>query len=402
MKKKNITILVIAIIALLSFIMFATYAYFANQANTNNIANVNAVTERNNMIFETFGGDMLLNVTASNMVQAKGGNTAAENNTTLTVNFTANTDYSMVCSYDIVYEWTSDDKYTDHTVGVTDDEFTIQGTLTTNSHVSSGTNSITNEIDLSEFTYTNNSVTVVRGAQIDGTGSTTSSAVWNLSSYFYNVNANQSSLAGKTYAGRFKVTNVSCVAGTVSGAIALSGPTLYWYGEDTLYAFPNTAESTFGSYGELKLEFENDSDWNDWVDYAYLGKDNSKNYACITYGGQELCLSQPYTQYGLEGHVVGQDFTDEEKESAKDAIAELLTVFDPDYSASGDCTDTYDGVVCYYGGGNMHISIASNGSISVVNDSDSDPDACFVFANGKSCCETNSGPCFNLYIYDTH
>ncbi len=150
MKNNNIILIVIAIITLLAVVIGATYAYFATgNLNITNVVNANTVTEQNNMVFDTLGGAMLLNVTASNMVEAKQGNVAAENNTTLTVNFTPNTDYSMVCTYDIIYEWTSSDKYLAHTSGVTDNEFVIQGTLASNAHVNEGTNNIKNETDLS-------------------------------------------------------------------------------------------------------------------------------------------------------------------------------------------------------------------------------------------------------------
>ena len=127
MKKNNIVLITIAIITLLSIIAFATYAYFSvGNLSTNNITNLTATSERNNMVFDTLGGGMLLNVTASNMSQANNNTIASQNSTTLTVNFQANTSYSMVCTYDIVYEWTSSDKYQAHTQGVTQNEFTIQ------------------------------------------------------------------------------------------------------------------------------------------------------------------------------------------------------------------------------------------------------------------------------------
>ena len=122
MKKNNITLLIITIVTLLSFVIFATFAYFANSAN---VANINAVSEQNNMVFDVTGGNMALNVTVANMVQSKAGLIAARNMTTLTVNFTPNTEYSMICTYDIVYEWTSAHKYTTHSIGVTENEFTI-------------------------------------------------------------------------------------------------------------------------------------------------------------------------------------------------------------------------------------------------------------------------------------
>ena len=125
MNKKNTILIVIVAVTLVTVIGIATYAYFATGIlNISNAANINTVTERNNMVFDTIGGGMSLNITAANMAESLSGNVAAENNTTLTVNFTANTEYSMVCTYDIIYEWTSSDKYTAHTSGVSSNEFT--------------------------------------------------------------------------------------------------------------------------------------------------------------------------------------------------------------------------------------------------------------------------------------
>ena len=217
MKKQNTILITIALLTLLTFVAFATYAFFnVGNLNTTNVANLNVISERNNMVFDVVGGTMSLNVTASNMSQAGAGNVASKNNTTLTVSFQANTSYSMVCSYDIIFEWTSNDKYQAHTSGVTDNEFIIGATLTSNSHVNEGNNIIGNGTDLSVAVGNQTSATVVEGAEIDSTGTSTSTATWTLTSKFYNVNANQNALSDKTYEGRFKVANVSCVAGTKS------------------------------------------------------------------------------------------------------------------------------------------------------------------------------------------
>ncbi len=312
MKRSNIVLLTITTITLLALVIGATYAYFATgNLNITNVVNANTVTERNNMVFDTLGGGMSLNITASNMVEARQGNVAAENNTTLTVNFTANTDYSMVCTYDIIYEWTSSDKYTAHTSGVSSNEFTIQGTLASNAHVSEGTNSIKNETDLSTLSYTNYSATVVSGAKIDGTGDTTNTAVWTLSSKFYNVDANQSALSGKTYAGKFMVANVSCVLGST-----FPGPTSYWFDRNTCKPGNPCAHPNYG--GTLQ------SNGLATGSNVYIGQDTSQYYVCATISGHEVCLSQPYTQYGLTGHTVDSDFTSAQQESAKQALYQVF------------------------------------------------------------------------------
>ena len=221
MKKRNTILVIIATITLFTFVAFATYAFFnVGNLNTTNVANLNVISERNNMVFDVVGGAMSLNVTASNMSQAGAGNVAAENNTTLTVSFQANTQESMVCSYDIIFEWTSSDKYQAHSSGVTDNEFTIQASLAANEHVNEGNNLISSDTDLADIVGNQNSATVVQRAKIDSTGTSTSTATWTMTSKFFNVDADQDALSGKNYTGRFKVANVSCVAGTAAVSLA--------------------------------------------------------------------------------------------------------------------------------------------------------------------------------------
>ncbi len=375
MKRSNIILMTIAIVTLLTIITFATYAYFSTgNMNVTNVANANTVTERNNMVFDTLGGGMILNITAANMVEAKQGNVAAENNTTLTVNFTANTDYSMVCTYNIIYEWTSTDKYTSHTSGVTGNEFTIQGTLASNAHVSEGTNNIKSETDLSSLTYTNYAATVVSGAQIDGIGSATSTAVWTLTSKFYNVNADQSTLSGKTYAGKFRVANVSCVAGTASP----SSLTSYWF-DTTTCTYSNPC--TFPNYGGTLQSSGSATGHN-----VYIGQDSSKYYACATIQGHEICLSQPYTQYGLSGHTTCNDgsclLTSAQQASAKQAVYQTFIDAGIPIDIDEDCSARADSVYCMIDNNHNCRIFATNGTISCYGPSS----FCEILSNGQSDC----------------
>ena len=376
--KKNNLFIIITIVLFLVIISIATYAYFATGIlNISNVANLNVVTERNNMVFDTIGGEISLNVTAANMAESISGNVAAENNTTLTVNFTANTDYSMVCTYDIIYEWTSSDKYMAHTSGVSSNEFTIQGTLASNAHVYQGTNSIKNEKDLSTFTYTSNSTTVVRGAQIDGIGNTTSTAVWTLTSKFYNVNADQSTLSGKTYAGRFKVANVSCIAGAASP----SGPTSYWFAESTFNDSTEQYEPlyTHPNYGGTLQSSGSATNHN-----VYIGQDSSKYYACGTYQGHEICLSQPYTQYGLSGHILNSNLTSEQKASAKQAIYQAFIDAGITVDIDNNCGTSEGSADCGVGGLDCEVTV--NGYVDCYDGSAGG--GCGVDASGRAYCES--------------
>ena len=212
MKKHNIVLVVISIVTLLFLVSFAAYSFFSvGNLNLTRAANINAISEQNNMVFDTIGGELSLSIDAGDMTEYLSGNVAAQNNTPLLVSFQSNVNFEMICTYDIVYEWLSTDKYQTHSQGVTEKEFTIQAALGTNSYATQGTNYIRNETDIADIIGSQTSATVVTGAQIRSTGNARNTAVWTLKTKFYNIDADQSTLSGKTYSGRFKVTNVSCV-----------------------------------------------------------------------------------------------------------------------------------------------------------------------------------------------
>ena len=174
MKKNNIVLLTIAIVTLLSLVLFATYAFLSvGNLNVTNVANFTARSEDNNMVFDTLGGAMSLNVTAASMQRANKGTVAAQNTTTLKVNFQSNSATKITCTYDIVYEWVSTDKYTTHSgTSTAVNEFVIKASLASNSHVTEGYNHIKNETDISDAVYNLSSPVVVASAQIDSTGTT--------------------------------------------------------------------------------------------------------------------------------------------------------------------------------------------------------------------------------------
>ena len=220
-RPKKLVILIITSMIFFTLIGLASYSFFSvSTLNVTNVVNLDTSLEQNNMVFDSVGGNISLNVTVDRMAEGDAGSLAAENSATLTVNFQANTTYSMVCSYDIIYEWTSSNKYQTHTSGVTENEFTIEAALTPNEHVTEGVNYIYPEQDLAVAVGSQTSNIVVSKAQIESTGNATSTAVWNMTVRFYNVSANQNSLSGKNYVGRFKVANVACLTGTSTKTLA--------------------------------------------------------------------------------------------------------------------------------------------------------------------------------------
>jgi hypothetical protein len=265
----------------------------------------------------------------------------------------------MACTYDIVYEWTSTDRYTTHSPGETDIEFGISVMLEPSAGVSSGTNYAEDGVDLSELVGNQNSATVVSGASIAGTGANTTTAEWLIGSWFYNSYSDQSALSGKTYSGRFKVANVSCVASP--------GPTSYWFDElHTLHTHPN--------YGGTLQSSGTATGHN-----VYIGQDSSKYYACATIQGHEICLSQPYTQYGLSGHTPNSNFTSVQQESAKQAIYQVFVDEGIEIDIDNDCSSYLSYANCRVGtiscgvfdGGDLQCFDTSDSVGCVVNSDDS-------------------------------
>ena len=358
--KKNVVLVVIAVFTLFTLIAFATYAYLSiSNLNVTNVANFVANSERNNMTFDTFGGNMSLNITASAMQKSHSGTVAASNTTTLVVNFTANSSDNIVCKYDIVYEWKSSTKYTTLTTGVTGNEFTIQASLGANDHANEGLNSIYDETNLSVAVGNVNSKVVVSEAKIESTGTTMNTATWTLSSKFYNAAVDQSALANKNYEGRFKVANVSCTPGNI-------GPTQYWYA---------TGSKTFPNHGTLKTTGLATGKT------FYIGQDSTQYYTCTIITGHEVCLSQPYTQYGLNGHSTGTNFTTAQQTSIKNA---LLQVFNAAGIASSDLTcgttQSSTNTYCYNSASKLSCGVTPNGGVY-----------CHDGNLSKSCSITSSG-----------
>ena len=132
----------------------------------------------------------------------------------------------------------------------------------------------------------------------------------------------------------------------MAGEVTIPGPTSYWfalstYNENTnqlepMYTHPNhggTLQSSGAATGHN----------------VYIGQDSSKYYACTTITGHEICLSQPYTQYGLSGHTLETLFTQAEQASAKQAIYQAFTDAGISLDIDNDCR-AYDGLVnCFVG-----------------------------------------------------
>ena len=112
---------------------------------------------------------------------------------------------------------------------------------------------------------------------------------------------------------------------------------------------------------------------------TYVGSTAEKHYACATIQGHEVCLSQPYTQYGIEGHTLNSDFTTSQQTSAKNAI-------DAVFNAAGitgySCGASTDSAHCHVGA--VYCRVDKRGTVDCYGD-DADWD-CIVGTSGNAVC----------------
>ena len=103
-----------------------------------------------------------------------------------------------------------------------------------------------------------------------------------------------------------------------------------------------------------------------------IASNSSKHYLCDTSYGVPVCVSQPYTKYGLTGHTAGSNFTTAQQTSAKAALTELFAK----HGITVTCASATNYVSC---GG---IRLATDGLF----DRQGAYLWCELYANGKANC----------------
>lgn len=199
-KKKLIIFSIVITLVLAIAISFGYLGLF--DINLNNKMNVNIYANKiDNAVLDTTKTDFSLTVDPYNMTEDNSGTYIATNTGILNVTLDANSnDVGITCTYDIVFTYTSSDKYTTKTKG-TFKEFTLQVI---------GPEVGNNEF-MSEDDFPSANMTVVSNAKISNSKKGNPSVHnWTINSRFYNLAFDQSNLINKTYKGTFKVDNVNC------------------------------------------------------------------------------------------------------------------------------------------------------------------------------------------------
>ena len=199
-KKKIIILSIVITLVLAIAISFGYLGLF--DINLNNVMNVNITANKiDNAVLDTNTTNFSLTVDPYNMTEEASTTYIASNTSTLNVSLDANSnDIGITCTYDIVFTYTSSDKYTTKTAG-TFREFTLQVI---------GPEVGSNEF-MSEDDFPSDNMTVVSNAKISNSKKSNPSVHnWTINTKFYNLAFDQSNLVNKTYAGKFSVTNVTC------------------------------------------------------------------------------------------------------------------------------------------------------------------------------------------------
>ena len=226
MENKNSFLLTIIAIATLSVaVIGATFAYFASTVDTaNSAANLTINTAPMNSAFVAIGSNFSMEVKADKMQEADASATtvaATSTNGTITVKYASSVaGTAMYCTYDLYWDWTGT-AYTAHSpvakgssTKYSGKEFTIQASFNSNPAVATGqnvlsSNALSTEKDWTEVT-TNSNPIKIGSATIWSNQTTETVHTWTYVSKFYNVDAYQNDLAGKTFTGKFYVDGVVC------------------------------------------------------------------------------------------------------------------------------------------------------------------------------------------------
>ena len=227
--KSNIKLLsIVASVMLLIIVVGASFAYFGTYKENIDKYKINITIDQfAKATFVTKDANLNLSVSKKDMVAYETGTKAAENSANLNVVLTSgNPNVKVTCTYDIYYEYdTNSSIYGVSPTPVTDSSLKE---LTLKAVGGSGTN---NYADEKNFNYDTNWTQnpykrlIVKGASITDATKNGTTDTWNFNMAFYNLDADQNKLAGKTFSGSFYVDkdSIQCDYQNNDGGSSVSG-----------------------------------------------------------------------------------------------------------------------------------------------------------------------------------
>ena len=227
--KSNIKLLsIVASVVLLIIVLGASFAYFGTYKENIDKYKINiTIDEFAKATFVTKDANLNLSVSKKDMVAYEAGTKASENSANLNVVLTSgNPNVKVTCTYDIYYEYdTNSSIYGVSPTPVTDSSLKE---LTLKAVGSTGTNNYADEKNFNyDTSWTQNPYKrlIVKGASITDATKNGTTDTWKFNMAFYNLNADQNKLAGKTFSGSFYVDkdSIQCDYQNNDGGSSVSG-----------------------------------------------------------------------------------------------------------------------------------------------------------------------------------
>ena len=268
--KSNIKLLsIVASVVLLIIVLGASFAYFGTYKENIDKYKINiTIDEFAKATFVTKDANLNLSVSKKDMVAYEAGTKASENSANLNVVLTSgNPNVKVTCTYDIYYEYDANSSiYGVSPTPVTDSSLKE---LTLKAVGSTGTNNYADEKNFNyDTSWTQNPYKrlIVKGASITDATKNGTTDTWKFNMAFYNLDADQNKLAGKTFAGSFYVDkdSIQCDYQNNDGGSSVSGTSF-----ETLMS-----TSTPDVYIENGLRYEGADPKN------YICLDNKTEGAC--------------------------------------------------------------------------------------------------------------------------
>lgn len=218
MKNKKV-VSIISTVLFLIIVIGASFAYlgsFTEELENNVAVNIYASNTGNTSFIAT-SADMNIQVPLKAMFEGSTG-VAASDNATITVKLSGQSNMSITCTYDVVFEYDLSSDVYGQTVPVTSG---VSKEITMQVSGAYGTNNYSTEKNFSyDSTWTAKTDTVgakktlIKGATIKSYGGSQVDATntINISGKYYNADVNQDGLANKHFTGKIYVENNKCSA----------------------------------------------------------------------------------------------------------------------------------------------------------------------------------------------
>ena len=217
--KKTKIFSLVASVLLLSLFIGASFAYFGSfNQNVNSKVKVNVTIDVGSEgTFVSDGADFNLTVPSKNMMQYVTNTVAASDGSYLNVTLTSGSDkIRTTCTYDIVFEYDSSSSF--YGISPTPITSTSEKELTLQVL---GIDAKGDYVEEKNFNYETTSGkwsnaskpkrVIISGATISDASTRGTTQTYGINTKFYNLDVNQSALAGKTFSGTFYVDESSVV-----------------------------------------------------------------------------------------------------------------------------------------------------------------------------------------------